>query len=313
MTEVIRYSRIGKQDIRFGRGTFETELADGRKVVLDEVDLGTIILDSSLSSGIVIDPTLSDPITLTGAAGIAGRRLSIEASGNGGAEVQLLPGPDLVSSAGCAGEILIFNKVGTDYERFGWQCVNDQFILDSTYNNSGTARNIYIQMGGRTDPSPISGRNAITCYGDASVDIHASTYSADGKTWGATFARFTDPGDAGSTRVLLDTRSTTPASNVADSAYISYRRGGANKWHAGLNVSGLNADTFDIYGNGGAWVSFYELNGGPVIELSAECSGDPSAPVSNRVRLYLKDNGSGKTQLMALFASGVAQQLAIQP
>lgn len=39
----------------------------------------------------------------------------------------------------------------------------------------------------------------------------------------------------------------------------------------------------------------------------------PSAPAANNVIIYAVDNGSGKTQLMALFSSGAAQQLAIQP
>ena len=39
----------------------------------------------------------------------------------------------------------------------------------------------------------------------------------------------------------------------------------------------------------------------------------PAAPSANRVRLYAQDNGAGKTQLMALFATGAAQQVAIEP
>ncbi len=39
----------------------------------------------------------------------------------------------------------------------------------------------------------------------------------------------------------------------------------------------------------------------------------PSAPSTNRVRVYAEDNGSGKTRLMALFPSGAAQQVAIEP
>ena len=39
----------------------------------------------------------------------------------------------------------------------------------------------------------------------------------------------------------------------------------------------------------------------------------PSAPSGNSVYIYAVDNGSGKTKLMALFASGAAQQIAIQP
>ena len=39
----------------------------------------------------------------------------------------------------------------------------------------------------------------------------------------------------------------------------------------------------------------------------------PSAPDADKVIVYAVDNGAGKTQLMALFSSGAAQQLAIQP
>jgi hypothetical protein len=39
----------------------------------------------------------------------------------------------------------------------------------------------------------------------------------------------------------------------------------------------------------------------------------PSAPSTNGVRIYAEDNGAGKTRLMALFATGAAQQIAIEP
>ena len=39
----------------------------------------------------------------------------------------------------------------------------------------------------------------------------------------------------------------------------------------------------------------------------------PSAPAANSVRIYAVDNGAGKTKLMALFATGAAQQIAIEP
>ena len=39
----------------------------------------------------------------------------------------------------------------------------------------------------------------------------------------------------------------------------------------------------------------------------------PAAPAANSVRIYAVDNGSGKTQLMARFATGAAQQIAIEP
>jgi hypothetical protein len=39
----------------------------------------------------------------------------------------------------------------------------------------------------------------------------------------------------------------------------------------------------------------------------------PAAPATNGVRIYAEDNGSGKTRLMAIFATGAAQQIAIEP
>jgi hypothetical protein len=40
---------------------------------------------------------------------------------------------------------------------------------------------------------------------------------------------------------------------------------------------------------------------------------DPSAPESNACRLYVRDNGSGKTQVVARFASGAVQVIATEP
>jgi hypothetical protein len=150
-------------------------------------------------------------------------------------------------------------------------------------------------------------------YADASVDIHASSYTANGKVWGGTYARFTDPGDSGTTKVILDTRSTTPASNTADACFHEYRRGGTAKWSIGLNVTASAADSLDFYSSGGRFVRFLDINSGPVIELSAECSASPDAPASNRARVFLIDNGSGKTSLRVRFATGAVQTIATEP
>lgn len=48
------------------------------------------------------------------------------------------------------------------------------------------------------------------------------------------------------------------------------------------------------------------------VEL-VELSADPAAPAANGGRLYLKDNGSGKTLLCVRFSSGAVQTVATQP
>lgn len=45
----------------------------------------------------------------------------------------------------------------------------------------------------------------------------------------------------------------------------------------------------------------------------AEVTSAPAAPAANGWRMYAEDNGSGKTRLMVKFATGAAQQIAIEP
>lgn len=40
---------------------------------------------------------------------------------------------------------------------------------------------------------------------------------------------------------------------------------------------------------------------------------DPSAPAANKARLYSKDNGGGKTQLVVRFPTGAVQVIATEP
>ena len=70
------------------------------------------------------------------------------------------------------------------------------------------------------------------------------------------------------------------------------------------------ADAFQIYASDGTTklANFTATAALDMLEQTA-----PAAPAANSVRLYAVDNGAGKTQLMALFSSGAAQQIAIQP
>lgn len=62
-----------------------------------------------------------------------------------------------------------------------------------------------------------------------------------------------------------------------------------------ISVAGLTNG-----GTGGAGLQFTEMTA-------------PAAPAANNVILYAEDDGSGKTRLMARFATGAAVQLAIEP
>lgn len=66
--------------------------------------------------------------------------------------------------------------------------------------------------------------------------------------------------------------------------------------------------TRNLGGPSNRWQSIYLSKFQEMYEMTA-----PAAPPANGCRLYVEDNGSGKTRLMARFASGAAQQVAIEP
>lgn len=109
------------------------------------------------------DSTTVKPILLQDTTGVNGRRLSIEAvSATASCEIQLLPGADIDGSTNLTSEIIWFNKIGANYERFTIATVNNQYVIDSTVQGTGTIRNIYFVMGTS---------NAITILSDTKVGI----------------------------------------------------------------------------------------------------------------------------------------------
>ncbi len=67
---------------------------------------------------------------------------------------------------------------------------------------------------------------------------------------------------------------------------------------AGLTIDNPNASTAPAISTTGFWEAF---------EMTA-----PVAGAANSYRLFAQDNGAGKTQLMVIFNTGAAQQIAVQ-
>ena len=80
-------------------------------------------------------------------------------------------------------------------------------------------------------------------------------------------------------------------------SYINLNIGGSNKFGVGGTA---NVSYQPLNMTAGKHIEFYEGTA-------------PAAPSVDRVRIYAEDDGAGKTRLMALFASGAAQQIAIEP
>ncbi len=123
-------------------------------------------------------------------------------------------------------------------------------------------------------------------------EFYEENGGVDGKMWdflvygGALEARIVSDSLAAASDWLVVTRSGTTVSTVA--------------FPNGNLLIGTTVD------------SGYRMNLDAGAMRMAEMTA-PSAPGVNSGVMYLEDNGSGKTRMMVLFATGAAQQVAIQP
>lgn len=95
--------------------------------------------------------------------------------------------------------------------------------------------------------------------------------------------------------MILEVLSFNNGVTVSDNIKFGWRSGDISLQRVGAGVMALT--------NSGAT--------GATLEFREQTA--PSAPSTNNVRIYAEDNGAGKTRLMARFASGAAQQIAIEP
>jgi len=103
---------------------------------------------------------------------------------------------------------------------------------------------------------------------------------------------------------------------IGSSVYLSNLVGvGANNTNIGLSLTGFamnihnSSAALTLAVTGGATLA--KFAGAGYLEMYEVTA--PSAPAANTGRIYFEDNGAGKTRLMCLFATGSAQQLAIEP
>jgi hypothetical protein len=147
----------------------------------------------------------------------------------------------------------------------------------------GTARALELQTDGVTRMT-FGAANSLTVSGTVSqVFIDCVTYFSS--TTAAASRALAGNGFAVGSAYSYLFSSTTAANGTAD---LGFARAAANI------VKVTNGST------GGGAVEMQEMTA-------------PAAPAADGVRIYAVDNGSGKTQLMALFATGAAQQIAIEP
>jgi len=69
----------------------------------------------------------------------------------------------------------------------------------------------------------------------------------------------------------------------------------------------------ELYTQNGSGVGLKASDGGEPPYLTFQERTDPGVPSTNYARLYAKDNGAGKTQIVVQFATGVVQVIATEP
>jgi hypothetical protein len=82
-------------------------------------------------------------------------------------------------------------------------------------------------------------------------------------------------------------------------------------WTGGSALAGGAADDLIVSRSAAGVLAINGASAGASLEVTEMTA--PSAPATNKARIYAEDNGSGKTRLMVLFPTGAAQQIAIEP
>lgn len=159
--------------------------------------------------------------------------------------------------------------------------------------------------------------SSLTLASDKAVRI-SSTTDPDG-TADLQFARvaanaawISNPAQSAGTLLVGDV---TGASGFAFGYYTAARIQGGSTFSLGWTTGNGNGTIDCVLGRIGANIlgvgATAPGTGGVALQMLEMTA--PAAAATNGVRIYAEDNGAGKTRLMAIFQSGAAQQIAIEP
>lgn len=126
----------------------------------------------------------------------------------------------------------------------------------------------------------------------------------------------------------------TPISG-ANEPFAEVSRPGGGTLSTRLGGVTFSVEAILTDGSAGAWIAhgdngafgtraFFKPGGTPLATTAAHLAGslglaevsgtsDPNAPPADQARLYVRDNGAGKTQLCVRFATGAVQVISTEP
>jgi hypothetical protein len=116
-------------------------------------------------------------------------------------------------------------------------------------------------------------------------------------------------GKSNSSTGVLGSSGSSPAAKPKTGVYgyaaqDNFSRGVTGESPAGIGLYGISSSGYGVYSAGKVYTTTYYEAG----EITT-----PAAPIANRARLFVRDNGSGKTQLCVRFNTGAVQVIKTQP
>lgn len=196
-----------------------------------------------------------------------------------------------------------YASAGTDFERLDVVWSSNTMFVQTNQGGTGSARALTLRTVGSaalglgtaaTTRWNVSSSGHLLAEADNTYDIGASGATRPRSFYFAT--AIIGPGTTASAgQIRFANNQYAMWRNTADSANAAI----------GLNASDLIEVTAPLHlssamGANSGFISFLE-------------QADPAAPAADGARLYAKDNGSGKTQLVVRFPTGAVQVLATEP
>lgn len=172
----------------------------------------------------------------------------------------------------------------SNYERLVFNWVGNIAYIATERAGTGSARNISIDSSG----------GAINFSSSSSVQLQVNGRAFASHAVGASTLNFggVTAGPANIDTIVVFTNNSQRWTFNNSGHFVAFAD---NTYDIGATGANRPRNVF--------WAGYQEMS-----EMTA-----PAAPAANSVRIYAEDNGSGKTRLMARFATGAAQQIAIEP
>lgn len=232
-----------------------------------------------------------------------------------------------VADINCPGGDLLIYRNGSVAARFGTGrfAVGVEFGIS---NNNPNAPDVFLARDAANTLAQRNGVNA-QAFNLYNTYTDASNYERGVMKWDANTLRIgVEAAGTGTNRTIEFRNTGTRFVRVPTAGGIQFFNGANRELYLQWDAVGVRSDAAFLWssstaiGEGAGDTGFVRAaanivrvtngsTGGGAMQLTEMTA--PAAPATNNVRIYAEDDGTGKTRLMALFPTGAAQQIAIEP